>query len=604
MIDKAIIRTQVGTALWMGLAALLPFSALLSAPEACLFDPNSEWPVKFWGFEEYLDPKRLYGGWVKGIGYPFPGPLNNPDLPGTLIVGGLRHVLGWCGAWNLYAFGSLWANGLAAATLARPWAGGELGARVAGISVVLMPLLLVYCVSGAVTDMLQLWPYLLALHFARRGFETRSLRAAGLSGIMGGLGFLICPYNALVFAPMVLPLSAALAWPGPARLGLGTWPSGRELLRQVATLLLGLGLTVGPAALWIGLVMGAESSQMSDETVALTRHGWPYATLLPSAGNGFTTELRDFVAFGADGVRTRDNVSRFYRAHGLGLLLPLLTLFALFRPGPHRAPLGFWSVVAAFFLLASLGPFMPVTPGIASTNPINPIYLGLHTFFPGQKMLLEPFRYALLTGLAMAMAGGVAAQHLHGFRPRLARVVPVLMLLELAFVGTVHRPMPTHVPHSNPAWASLDDVLPPGPIVVLPFFEKGSRLYNRRPFFEALDHGRPIPHVVSGFPPKYLRNNLLTHALLYEEQPPAFYGFGRVEDRLLRPGMLELQRAGFVGIVVDPSHYASTEQAHQVRQILSLIAQPLERNGLWIWRLGPPPHRPPNRLPAPGAPPR
>ncbi len=106
----------------------------------------------------------------------------------------------------------------------------------------LLPLLLVYCVAGAITDMLNVWPFLLSLLLLHQAWQGQSAGRALGAGALLALGFVLCPYNVLVFAPALLPLGLGLYLGLPQRFGLAAWPGGKPALRLVASAALG-GIT-------------------------------------------------------------------------------------------------------------------------------------------------------------------------------------------------------------------------------------------------------------------------------------------------------------------------------------------------------------------------
>ena len=127
-------RERVLVAAVVLVVMLLPLLSLLPAGAgACLADPLGEIQVKLWVYDAFLQPGRLFGGDIDEIRHPTPGLLNNPDLVGTLVIGGLNGLLGDCAAYNLLVSLQLGANALAAWWLGRQWGGDDL----AGLGVVL-----------------------------------------------------------------------------------------------------------------------------------------------------------------------------------------------------------------------------------------------------------------------------------------------------------------------------------------------------------------------------------------------------------------------------------------------------------------------------------
>ncbi len=303
----------------------------------------------------------------------------------------------------------------------------------------------------------------------------------------------------------------------------------------------------------------------------------------------YTAFLLDFVAVGGDSVVLRDNVARFYRANNPGLVGPGLGLLAALMPGAdptRRAAARLRMGVAAFFMVAATGPFLPLTAQISLPGPYNLLWLGLHRLFPGSYLLLEPFRYGLVVGAAVAIAAALGARRLADRWGRwVYPLVPLLMVLELLTLAPLFRPMPTTVPHVPAVYAQLDDYLPPGAIVELPFYQFGSKLFNRRVFLNQRSHQRHIPHQVEGFPPGYLVDNPATATFIAVEDPMPFYGHSPGDPPRVAEGIAQLKADGFVGIVINPSLYKEAGRAARVAELLRPWGPPVQVDGRWIYRL-------------------
>ena len=74
----------LGEALILGLCAALPLLSLVGHPGHILADADSELPVKLWTNHQFWSHSGLFGGFVGTLGWPTPGPLNNPELMATL----------------------------------------------------------------------------------------------------------------------------------------------------------------------------------------------------------------------------------------------------------------------------------------------------------------------------------------------------------------------------------------------------------------------------------------------------------------------------------------------------------------------------------------
>ena len=583
-------RERVLVAAVVLVVMLLPLLSLLPAGAgACLADPLGEIQVKLWVYDAFLQPGRLFGGVIDEIRHPTPGLLNNPDLVGTLVIGGLNGLLGDCAAYNLLVSLQLGANALAAWWLGRQWGGDDLAGLGAAISIGLLPLLLVYCVAGAVTDMLNLWPYLLSLYFMREGWASgRALPALAAGGLLG-VGFITCPYNVLVFAPAILPVGVTLYLGGLERFGLEEPADWRVLMRWVALVALGGVLVGGPYLAWMQLILVDPDSQMGAEAIQHTRHAAPYHALAPHVEERYTAYLADYVGTGPGSVVLRDNIARFYRANNPGLVVLGVGLLGAVLPTERRvlqASARLWMGVAGFFMLAAMGPFAPVTRDIALPGPYNPVWLGLHHLFPGSSLLLEPFRYSLPVGAAVGIAASCGAVVLASRLGRWVLVaLPALCLVESLTIAPVFRPLPTTTPTVPEVYSQLDDYIDEGAVLELPFFQFGSKLFTRTVFLNQRTHGRPIPHIVEGHVPAYLRENPATATLLAAEDPVPFFSVvpGDFDD--FDDGIAALQADGVAAIILTPSLYKDPRVLGRVERFLRPWGPPMKVDGRWIYRL-------------------
>lgn len=575
-------------ALFLALAALPLLSLLGAEPGAFLAHPGSELPVRLWGIQTYPDV-GLLGGFVSTIGHPHPGPLNNPDVVGTVVVGLLRPLLGLAGAWNALVVLLLWANMVATWALLRAWLGEPVAAVTGALGVGFMPLALSYGLSSAIVDTLGIWPYplgLLALLQVSRNRRPGLWGAA--AGLAAALAVVSSPYT-FVVAFSGLPVAALVLAPGlPRRLRdrafRARWGVGLFALALVG------GVLVGAYALHLRSLMSAPGSLMSSEYVALTRNSPPWDSLRPGHLGQFVAPLAEYLAIGKAALAERDTASHYARTVALTSTLFALALVGALADRRARP----WAVVALVAALASTGPFLVLAPDLAFDQPVNPFFLFVHYVAPGGRMLLETFRYGGLAGFATAMAAAVGVAWLRRRGGALAVVgalAPVAFLVDLALLSPVPVPLPVARLEVSPAYARLDDVLPPGPIVELPHSDGDTGRFTRIQFFHQQVHRRPIANVVRGYPPDLLLDNDLLRALLAAEilvdpvtpdsrLPPGRHGPGahggpyrrlRFDERPGSDpvaGRAELVRAGFVGIVIDPSAYTSEASRQRVRELL------------------------------------
>jgi hypothetical protein len=603
--DQSSFRGQLPWLLLLALLVGLPALSLIGHPGAFLAAENSELPVKLWGYGTFTG-RDFFGGEVVGIGWPSPGPLNNPDPFGTVVVSLLSPLCGMAAAYDLLVLGTFALNLLAAFVLARAWTGRTGPAVVGAACFAFTPLILDYCLCSAITDVFHLWPWLFGIRYLMSALRHEGWRDGVFAGIFFGLGVFACVYNAVIFGAAIIPALLLLALlrrnvqvrdrASQALLG---W---RRSLRQWGRVAIAVGfftaLLAGPSLVELLLVMEAPKSQMSGDFVTATRHEWPFLLLRPVHGDRFVTWLADYFAIGREQIVERHAASRFLRAFAPGYVVVALALVGTIRT--RRTWI--WAFFALYFALASAGPYLVVSQTRALPGPWNPTWLALWWLIPGTKLIFEPFRYALLTvlGLSVCAASGTAVLIdvlQTAFRRRrvlvshaLAAGIPVLALFlvlgERVAFSPIIFPLPTWDLQVPDAYRQLDLVLPAGPILELPYFVRGSKIFDRRHFYWQLVHRRPIPDTVAGFLPVWLQENQFTAAVLSVERR---YGF--LSSRVTDPDRTNKDRdrfaaSGLVGIVVDPELYDSPEQVDQVRALLEALGPVYQLDGRMVVRMG------------------
>jgi hypothetical protein len=582
---------RVAPPLFLVLLAALPLLQVVGRPDHFLADAAGELPVKLWVFETFARVGIL-GGTVDTAAFPNVGPLNNPDPVGTLVTAALRPLVGRVWAYNLLVVGLLAASALSAWALARALLDDAVAALVAGVVYGFAPLVLAYAVCGAITDVLNLWPYPLAILGLLRALRAPSARAAvrpaALAGLAAGLGFVTCPYNFVVFAAMLFP-AALLA---PLALREGLVPAGPEVRPSKGVVVVSLLVTAVllviialPDALYVRQILADPNSQMPSSAVAGTRHAPPYVFLEPGNRDRYVAWLADYVAVGKGALIERVLAARFYRVFSPGFVVFGLVLVGLVASARRWTAL-LWAGIAAFCMLASTGPFLPVTRDFALSTPVNLAWLLPQHLLPGASQLLEPFRYALPAGLGLAVGAAIGAHALRRrFGPAVAVTLPVLILAELAVVSPVPFPLPVARLAAPALYTELDRWLPEGAILELPYFDRGTDRFYREHFFQQLLHGRPIANEVIGFAPRYLRENQFTASLLAPES-----GEGRLRVEVIEPDRVNLDRArlradGFVGIVVNPAGYATPAALSIVSARLAPLGPSVELGDRVLYRL-------------------
>jgi hypothetical protein len=394
-----------------------------------------------------------------------------------------------------------------------------------------------------------------------------------------------------------------MAFPGvalfPGALRDGLVPEGppvtvhktRVIVAAVA-LVLGLGVVAGSDALLIHTMMADPSSQMSGDAVSATRHVPPYKFLEPGHRDRYTAFLLDYLAVGKGALIERVAAARFYRAFSPGWIVLGLAAFGL-AGAQRRGTVSLWAGIAGFCILASTGPFLPLTRNIYLSVAANPAWLLVHHVLPGGKLILEPFRYALAGTLALGVCASVGAAALARQLGRwVYGALPVVMMVEIAVVSPVPFPLATTELTAPAVYLELDKYFGPGAIIELPYFDRGTDRFNRIQFFHQLLHGRPIANEVMGFAPRYLKDNQFTARLLATEKPTGMLKVEVTDPDRVDADRLRLATDGFAGIVVDPSLFVDDRTRDDVLSQLAALGAPVDVEGRLLYRVGPPVNEP------------
>jgi hypothetical protein len=532
---------------------------------------------------------------VDGVAFPNPGPLNNPDPLGTLLVGPLEGLIGLSASYNALILVQLTLTLACTWLLARQWLDDGRAALASAVAFGFCPLLLTYGVSSSVIDILNVWQYPLALYLLVEAWKKRDPRRAMAAGVVGGVAFVACPYNAVLFLPGLAPLGIyglVHLWKPrgrvrPSLLGLTRTDLSWKILAFSAA---AAALVAGAYGMWMRGLMAAPESQMSEALVSSTRHIWPYPFLMPGNDRYFSA-LSDYLLLGKNSLVLRNMGSRFFRSVGPGYGVLGLGLAALGLEHRRREEMRPWIGVAALSMLASAGPYLVVADGVSLPVPANIFWLLPHWLSPGASLVLEPFRYGLPAALGFAMIAGFGSLALMN---RIGRwvgwVVPFVVLLGLILVEPVPTPLPVAEFPPVTVLQGISQELPPGAVIRLPYYDQGTARFRRIHFYEQLAHGRSIPDQAAGFPSAYMLQNAYLAALLRAEHAD---GLKTLLDPAAPPttpeqrneARLQLSKDGFVAIIVDPSRYANAEATQEALALLQEMGQPEEQGDYLWWRL-------------------
>ena len=543
MNDVSIIQSRI----LLCLATLLPFWNLFGAPEVLVSIPDSELPVKLWGYVRFWDWSIFWGGQMDHVGFPQTGMLNNPDIVATFLVGMFRPIVGLIWSFNLLLISVMGANIVGGYFLCRQFGCIRWSAVVGAIIFGWQPLLVSYGFSSVITDLIHLWPYAFGLGFIQRGLQEENFEDGRWAGVSLALGFITCPYNFVLFIPIIPIL---LIW---------MWTQNRSLMWPLVMRLALFGsVLVTLYAFRIGYVMRGGSSLVDSDMVDSVRHSYPFDGLRAEKETRFTAFLAEMFGVLPRPVVVMEQVARFYRHFQWGTSVVIVGLWGLLRVPQYR--LFFFSGIL-IGLGASIGPFAIVSPMLELKDPWNLMYLYAY-YLPLGKMILEPFRYALVAGTFLALVVGLGVQRLGRFG----------WMVGLFLIGETFWRSPTlPFPIRTIPWDERMETLPisrTGGVVHLPFFVPKSNRFDRTHFIYQLQHDRPISDPIMGFPSPYMIENSFLCTLIHTETvafPLQFFPCGRVS---IPKSILQLATDNVAAVVIDPAKYAS-EDWSAVQRILS-----------------------------------
>ena len=430
---------------------------------------------------------------------------------------------------------------------------------MAGVFLGWQPLLLSYGFASNITDLTHLWPYALGLGFVQRALIEDNPVDGGWAGLFFAVGFLTCPYNFVLFIP-VLP--AMILW---VVLCTSEW---RALLWKLSTVAGALLILYG---LRVGYVMNQDGSLVATDAVESVRHVYPFDGLRADKETRFTAFLTELFGVMPRPVVIMEQVARFARHFQWGVLSLCAVGVGLVTASSVR---WFLSVGILLGIGSSIGPFATWSPFVELSEAYNPIYWWSYKL-PLGKMILEPFRYVLVSGLFMAVAVGLGLQRLQKW----GMLFGIVMLGEMAW-----RSPQWLLPVQPIAWDDrMEQVdFADGGIVHLPFFVSKSNRFDRQHFLFQMQHGHPITDPIMGFPAPYMIENAVLCQLIHAESvqfPMEFFPCGR---ETLRKGWQELQDSGVGSIVFDPAKYASGDWKNVQQIVQQLSVEPRSEQGLII----------------------
>ena len=351
---------------------------------------NSEFPII--GYVTFSQPSMWFGGRVETASYPLVGTLNNPDLYAGLFfwVGdclGFDQYDDYGVVFNLLLFSVMLMNIFAGAFLSRQFGGSPWINLLVGVFFAWQPLLLSYGFASNITDLTHLWPFALGLGFTKRSLDEDNPADGKLAGLFFASGFLTCPYNFVLFIP-ILPVLIWWMYRYSQQ-----WKALLWNLSWVAALILGC------YGLRVAFVMNQAGSLVAADTVESVRHVLPFDGLRAEKETRFTAFLMELFGVHPKPVVVMEQVARFTRHFQWGVITCVLVGVGLWKAKDFRILAGLGVLIGVG---TSIGPFAPLNPFTELSGPYNPVYWWSY-ILPLGKMILEPFRYVLVSGVFMSV---------------------------------------------------------------------------------------------------------------------------------------------------------------------------------------------------------
>jgi len=530
---------------------------------------SSEFPIKVWSYVTFSAPSMWFGGYVNTASFPLTGALNNPDIVAGIAFWiasllGFDHYTDYGLVFNVLLYAVMWLNIASGAFLASQWSVKRWEALVVGVFFAWQPLLISYGFASNITDLIHIWPFAFGLAFLKRAMEEENPETGKYAGGCFALGFLTCPYNFVLFIS-ILPM---LVW-----WVIRTDKNWKQLLWNLSVV---VGILLTLYGLRVGYVMNQSTSLVGADAVESVRHSYPFDGLKGDKETRFAAFFTELWGVFPRPVVVMEQVARFTRHFQWGVTTWILVGIGL-RYAKEIRLFALMGIVIG--IGTCVGPFATWSPFHELSGPYNPIFWWSH-LLPLGKMILEPFRYVLVSGVFMTVCVAVAFCWLSTRFNRALSLILGLMLLSEVVWRTPQLPLPVQ---PLPADSRMDSLpLDDGGVVHLPFFASRSNRFNRYHFFYQLQHKHPISDPIMGFPSPYIINNAVLCQLVHAETvifPMEFFPCNR---ETIRKGWKELQTSGIGNIVLDPQKYAPEDWLSVEQIIQELPVQSVLYEGLII----------------------
>lgn len=574
---------------YLVVAVAVTFPVILHLTSRVVGDNESDVWKHLWGYwwvRGSLLRHFLYPLASTDINAPFGGSLFCIDPLNALVAVPLQAVMPLPAAFNVIVLVQLALGAFGAYCLVAYLTESRAAALPAGLIYGFSPYVMAYPVASGVTETLNLaWVPLSLLYFlrtAREGGLRNILRLAIFVFLTIFGSFYYAAFLMLLFALLALGAllvgSFAMAR-APNREGL------REAARVVGRCVAGLAIAglmgIFPVYAFFYTISRPDSiippyvrerENLSGEYMALITQNY--------------ASLASYVLVGKENLTSTFTVDRLSRSTYLGYLVIFWFLMGLTVRGWSRCA----ALLALFFLLLSLGPYMVITQSIRLRDPVSPIYVLLYSVLPLFSKIAIPYRLALMVCLFGGITAAFGMRRVLAPQPAwmqnlLGLAIALQILIEYAVASPAPYPAPL-APAAIPAfYREVAAEKAPFSILELPPTRWNTELCPGEYFLYQTVHQRPIPYTISGTAYQSMLANGFTKRLCFPhfEPPNPLPPLRRLD------ALAWLRSNGFKYVTVHPRMLMPDDGAKLTALLERVLGKPREVGGaddpLWVYEV-------------------
>lgn len=544
---------------------LVALPALVAAPHAYIGEPYSDLWKHLWGHGWAASELR------KNFALPVETPCLKFPTGGTLFVIDSFNcvVVALLDPWvteprlfNLLVLSQLALGAWGAWRLAFHVTEDACASAVAGCVYGLSPLVLSYSVGSGVSETLGLmWVPLSAVYVLRAIGNQGRADALKAAACLVGAGFNSWYYLVFALQFNLLLVLASLVWGQK-----GTWLPARApglLVRGLVAVLLA-GLALSP--LMVPFVVSFDRNTSLEAPIE--SRPADASTVYAQLERYFP--LVGFVRPGKLSLEFNDVFERLQVTPYVGFVTLLLAFAGIVRGGGMRT----WALLALWFFLLTLGPYICLTREIHTSSRVNFAYLVTAPLL-GVSMLSAPFRYHILTMLCLGILAAAATARLWPRRPLVAGLACVLIVAEVCLVSPTPFPLPTSDARHEAVTAGLDLTPDVGVLDVPPQIGE-TELTPGRYFYDQLQHGGGIPYTTAGsFAPSVGENEFFRQMWLLS----CGLSPSRLDPVAAGQGLSDCAVLGFRYVVLHREYMRAAQARYAERVLRCWLGPPVRVEG-------------------------